>query len=35
MDNPYKLATQVTQDSEKKRNKLTQCALDTTIRQQT
>jgi hypothetical protein len=29
MDNPQKLASQVTQDKEKKRKKLTQCALDT------
>ena len=37
MDNPEKLATEVTQDKEKNKNKKspTQCALDTTIRKQT
>ena len=38
MDNPEKLATQVTQDKEKNKIKIktpTQCALNTTIRKQT
>jgi hypothetical protein len=39
MDNPEKLATQVTQDKERKKNKKqknpTHCALDTTICKQT
>ena len=37
MDNPEKLAIEVTQDKEKKQNQKspTQCALDTIIRKQT
>ena len=35
MDNPEKLATQVTQDEGKKKKPTTQYMLDTTLRKQT
>jgi len=35
MDNPEKLATQITQDEEKQNKNTTQYVLDTTIRKQT
>jgi len=35
MDNPLKLATEVTQDEEKQNKNTTQNVLDTTIRRQT
>jgi len=35
MDNPEKMATQVTQDEEKQNKNATQYVLDTTMRKQT